>query len=67
MKKLVKIVLCIAGLAAIGAGAYYYLKSKKKESISEDPSEEKKEEPVNYFDAVDLSNLKFSRHYVDLR
>lgn len=66
-KKRLKILLCIISLVTVGAGIYYYFRSKKKENISQDSPEENEPDSIDYSDALDLSSLKFSRHYVDLR
>ena len=64
MKKLLKLTLCLIGIASVAAGIYYYL-TKKKHSLT--PQEEPSDEEDDSTDFLDLSNLKFSRHYVDLR
>ena len=58
---------CIMGLITIGAGIYYYFSGKKKEDTSQDSPKEDESDTIHYSDALDLSSLKFSRHYVDLR
>jgi len=68
-KKLLKILIVIAGIAAFIAGIVYFMNSKKKaidDSVEEDDFDTE-EEHLDAMDALDLSSLKFSRHYVDLR
>lgn len=67
-KKILKVLLVLAGIATFIAGIVYFINSVRKtddESVEEDDFEE--EEHLDYMDALDLSSLKFSRHYVDLR
>lgn len=67
-KKILKVLLVLAGIAAFIAGIVYFINSVRKtddDSVEEDDFEE--EEHLDYMDALDLSSLKFSRHYVDLR
>ena len=68
-KKLLKILVFLAGVAAIVAGVIYFINSKKnKNEICEEEDEfEAEEEHLDAMDALGLSSLKFSRHYVDLR
>ena len=68
-KKLFKILICLAGIAAILAGIIYFISNKKKntEVMEDDEEFETEEEHLDAVDALDLSSLKFSRHYVDLR
>lgn len=70
-KKILKTLLCLAGIAAIIAGVIYFIANKKKENNiceEEDESEfETEDETLDAGDALDLSSLTFSRHYVDLR
>ena len=66
-KKVLKIIFCIIGIITVGAGIYYYFSGKKKEYIFQDSPEEEEADSIHYSDALDLSSLKFSRHYVDLR
>lgn len=66
-KKILKVLLVLAGIAAFIAGIVYFINSVRKtddDSVEEDDFEE---EHLDYMDALDLSSLKFSRHYVDLR
>lgn len=68
-KKILKILFVVAGIAAFVAGIVYFINSKKKNddvSMEEDDFDTK-EEHLDAMDALDLSSLKFSRHYVDLR
>ena len=68
-KKLLKVLVVAAGIAAFVAGIIYFMNSKKKaDDISaEEDNFESEEEHLDAMDALDLSSLKFSRHYVDLR
>ena len=68
-KKLVKILICLAGIVAVIAGVIYYFNNKKaKDDAYEEEEEDTVEEDhLDATDALDLSSLKFSRHYVDLR
>lgn len=68
-KKLLKVLVVAAGIAAFVAGIIYFMNSKKKaDDISaEEDDFESEEEHLDAMDALDLSSLKFSRHYVDLR
>lgn len=67
-KKLLKVLVCLAGIAAVVAGIIYFINSKKKDNTVEDDIEpETEEDNLDAVDALDLSSLKFSRHYVDLR
>lgn len=68
-KKILKILLVAAGIAAFVAGIVYFINSKKENddvSMEEDDFDTE-EEHLDAMDALDLSSLKFSRHYVDLR
>lgn len=68
-KKLLKTLLCLAAIASFIAGVIYFIHYKKKRNpISEEDDDfEEEEETLDAGDALDLSSLKFSRHYVDLR
>lgn len=70
-KKILKVILCIAGAAAVLVGILYFLKSKKEKSDTEASVQEDNTKPVEETldarEAIDFSDLKFSRHYVDLR
>ena len=68
-KKLLKALAVLAGIAAIVAGVIYFINSKKKEAefLEEENDFETEEDHLDAMDALDLSSLKFSRHYVDLR
>lgn len=68
-KKLLKVLVFLAGIAAVIAGVVYFINSKKKSDTVEDDNEFETEddEDLDAVDALDLSSLKFSRHYVDLR
>lgn len=66
-KKILKVLLVLAGIAAFIGGIVYFINSVGKtddDSVVEDDFEE---EHLDYMDSLDLSSLKFSRHYVDLR
>ena len=68
-KKILKVLVVAAGIAAFVAGIIYFMKSKKKtDNVSlEEDNFDTSEEHLDAMDALDLSSLKFSRHYVDLR
>lgn len=68
-KKTLKILLAVFGAVAIIATVIYFIINKKnKNAISqEEENFEPEEEHLDAADALDLSSLKFSRHYVDLR
>lgn len=68
-KKLLKVLVFLAGIAAVIAGVVYFINSKKKSDTVEDDNEFETEddEDLDAVNALDLSSLKFSRHYVDLR
>lgn len=68
-KKLLKALAVLAGIATIIAGVIYFINSKKKEAalLEEENDFETEEDHLDAMDALDLSSLKFSRHYVDLR
>lgn len=68
-KKLLKVLVFLASIAAVIAGVVYFINSKKKSDTVEDDNEFETEddEDLDAVDALDLSSLKFSRHYVDLR
>lgn len=68
-KKLLKTLLCLIAVASCIAGVIYFINHKKKlsDTLEEDDDFEEKEETLDAVDALDLSSLKFSRHYVDLR
>lgn len=68
-KKSLKILLCLTSIAAFITAVIYVLTHKKKKAT---PTEDAasaipQEETLDAGDALDLSSLKFSRHYVDLR
>lgn len=68
-KKVLKVLLVLAGIAAFVAGVVYFINSPKNaeaDSLEEDDFDNE-EEHLDAMDALDLSSLKFSRHYVDLR
>ena len=54
------------GICGIFAGIYYCF-SKKDNPASREDDQEDGDDPDYSTDFADLSNLKFSRHYVDLR
>lgn len=68
-KKILKVLVVVAGIAAFIAGIVYFMNSKKKadDVSAEEDDFETEEEHLDAMDALDLSSLKFSRHYVDLR
>lgn len=68
-KKVLKVLVCLAAIAAVIAGVVCFINSKKKNDTAEDDNEfeSEKDEDLDAVDALDLSSLKFSRHYVDLR
>ena len=68
-KKYVKILICFTGIATFIASIIYFIHQKKaKENVLEEAEDtETSEEHLDAIDALDLSSLKFSRHYVDLR
>lgn len=67
-KKTVKLIVTITGVAAFIAAIVYFINHKKaKNAAVEEEEFEPDEEHLDAADALDLSSLKFSRHYVDLR
>ena len=68
-KKILKILVVVASVAAFVVGIVYFIHSKKKtdDVAMEEDNFDTKEEHLDAMDALDLSSLKFSRHYVDLR
>ena len=69
-KKVIKVLICLTAIAAGIAGIYYLIISLRKKEDTPDIMEEdleEEEEHLDADDALDLSSLKFSRHYVDLR
>lgn len=68
-KKLLKVLAVLAGITAIIAGVIYFINNKKRkeELLKEENEFEIEEDHLDAMDALDLSSLKFSRHYVDLR
>ena len=68
-KKTLKVLLAIVAIASVIAGVIYFINNKKNKVALDDEEEgnEPKEEHLDAADALDLSSLKFSRHYVDLR
>ena len=70
-KKILKILALLVSVAAFVAGIIYFINKKKKEAElleEEDDFEfEVEEDHIDAMDALDLSSLQFSRHYVDLR
>ena len=67
MKKILKLTLCLIGIASVAIGIYYYFTKKKHSSNTEKALNSFSEEEEDSTDFLDLSSLKFSRHYVDLR
>lgn len=68
-KKFLKIIGCLLGVTGVIFGIFSFLKKRKnKNQASQNPpADTHEEEHLNAEDALDLSSLKFSRHYVDLR
>ena len=68
-KKILKVLAVLASIATIVAGVIYFINSKKLDLDLQDEEYEfeTEEEHLDAMDALDLSSLKFSRHYVDLR
>ena len=68
-KKTLKVLLAIVAITSVIAGVIYFINNKKNKVALDDEEErtEPKEEHLDAADALDLSSLKFSRHYVDLR
>ena len=68
-KKSLKSLLFLAAAVSFVAGVIYFINRKKKYNVVDNTKNdlEEDEEALDAFDALDLSSLKFSRHYVDLR
>lgn len=68
-KKFLKILIGIATviLAVISVLSFFKLKKQKNSLCQEEDDTSEEEERLSSMDALDLSSLKFSRHYVDLR
>ena len=67
-KKTLKVLLAVTAVFTIIAGVIYFINAKKnKVTLEEEEEIEPEEEHLDAADALDLSSLKFSRHYVDLR
>ena len=68
-KKSIKILICFISIATFIAGVIYFIKQKKAKENMLDKAEDTdiEEKNLDAMDALDLSSLKFSRHYVDLR
>lgn len=66
-KKTLKILVAIAGIVAFIAGVIYFINNKKAKDTIVEEELEPESEHLDAADALDLSSLKFSRHYVDLR
>ena len=66
-KKTLKILVAIAGIIAFIAGVIYFINNKKAKDTIVEEELEPESEHLDAADALDLSSLKFSRHYVDLR
>ena len=65
-KKTIKFILALVGATfSIAAIIYFIYNKKNKNTISEEVAEP--EDKLDAADALDLSSLKFSQHYVDLR
>lgn len=66
-KKTLKILVAIVGIVAFIAGVIYFINNKKAKDTIVEEELEPESEHLDAADALDLSSLKFSRHYVDLR
>lgn len=68
-KKTLRILLAVVGVITVIAGVIYFISNKKSKNTATDEDEEfePEEEHLDAADALDLSSLKFSRNYVDLR
>ena len=68
-KKSIKILICFISIATFIADVIYFIKQKKAKENMLDKAEDTdiEEKNLDAMDALDLSSLKFSRHYVDLR
>lgn len=68
-KKIVKIVLCIVCVTSVISGFIYFFQKRKTKDqmLKSTDSDCEPEDALKAEDALDLSSLKFSRHYVDLR
>ena len=68
-KKFLKVLICFVSIATFIAGIIYFINQKKtnKNPLEETDDTELNDEHLDAMDALDLSSLKFSRHYVDLR
>lgn len=67
-KKTLKILLAIVAVVTTIAGIIYFINNRKSKAVIDTEEEfEPEEEHLDAADALDLSSLKFSRHYVDLR
>ena len=68
-KKALKILVTLAAVITFIAGVIYLINSKRnKVTVCEGCDDcDANEEHLDAADALDLSSLKFSRHYVDLR
>lgn len=68
-KKILKFLVSLASVAAIIAGVIYFINNKRN-TVDEENDEfeaDDEDEHLDASDALDLSSLNFSRHYVDLR
>lgn len=68
-KKIIKIVLCIVCVTSVISGFIYFFQKRKTrdQMLTDTDSDSETEDALKAEEALDLSSLKFSRHYVDLR
>ena len=66
-KKLLHLILLLSGITAICIGVYYFFTKKKVEKELWEDENDDDFDSMDLKDMLDFSNLKFSRHYVDLR
>lgn len=68
-KKIIKVGLCLLGIASVILGIITIIQriKAKNHNAQDVNADSETEEQLNAEDALDLSSLKFSRHYVDLR
>lgn len=66
-KKILKIVLCIVCVTSVISGFIYFFQKRKTKDQMFKNTDCEPEDVLKAEDALDLSSLKFSRHYVDLR
>ena len=66
-KKTLKVLFAVAAVFTVIAGVIYFINNKKNTVSAEDEELDPEEDHLDAAEALDLSSLKFSRHYVDLR